>query len=109
MSSLFPGQFAPIPNSFQAISLTNSVAVALTLPTAPASQWSGGGVPKYALIQVVGANVNWRDDGTPTASVGGGMVVLGGADADGFAGDLVNAKFISTSGSGSTLLVSYYY
>jgi hypothetical protein len=109
MSTEFPGQFSPIPGSFQELALSNSVAVALTLPTAPKSQFSGGGVPKYALVQVNGPNVNWRDDGVPTAGVGGGMVLLGGANPVGFAGNLATAQFISTSGTGSTLLVSYYY
>jgi len=101
---LFPGQYQPYPSSFQAISLTNSAATGLTLPTGT------NGTPKYALIQALTNSVNWRDDGVnPTASVGGGMVLNAGTEPEGFNGDLSAIKFISTASGGSTLLVSYYY
>ena len=103
MSILLPGQFSPMPGSFRALTLTNSAAQALTL-TAGAN-----GLPKAALVQAVGQSVNWRDDGVaPTADVGGGMVLTAGADPSAFVGNLSTAKFISTSVSNSTLLVSYY-
>lgn len=103
-SPLFPGQFSPMVGSFQSIALTNTAAVKLTLPTGT------NGFPKYALVQALTNAVNWRDDGTaPTASVGGGMVLPISEDPSGFAGDLSAIQFISTSASGSTLLVSYYY
>ena len=76
----------------------------LTLPTGV------NGVPKYALVQALTNSVNWRDDGVaPTASVGGGMVLVAGIEPEGFNGDLSAIKFISTNAAGSTLLVSYYY
>lgn len=103
-ASTFPGQFSPIPNSFQAIALTNAAAVGLTLPT------GSNGVPKYALIQVLTNSVNWRDDGVlPTAATTGGMVVPAAQTPEGFIGNISTAKFISTNAGGSTLLVSYYY
>jgi|SRR5580658_537509 hypothetical protein len=101
--SNFPGQFFPVPNSFQAIAVTNGAAVSLTLTKAT------DGMPKYALIQVLGANVNWRDDGVaPTAALGGGMGLPASSSPEGFAGNLSTAQFISTSASGSTLMISYY-
>ena len=102
-TSLFPGQFQPIPSSFQSIAVTNSATVSLTLPT-------GYGVPKYVLIQALTNSINWRDDGgAPTAASGGGMVLISGAAPVGYVGDLANLKFISTAAGGSTLLASYYY
>ena len=104
MTSAFPGQFAPVPSSFQSLAITNAAVTSLTLPTGV------GGVPKYALFQVIGPNVNWRDDGVnPTNAVGGGMQLQGGAAPLGFLGNLATAKFISTQAAGSTLLVAYYY
>jgi hypothetical protein len=101
--SNFPGQFFPVPNSFQAIAVTNSAPVTLTLTQA------SDGYPKYALIQVIGANVNWRDDGVaPTAAVGGGMGLPASSSPEGFIGNLATAQFISIASGGSTLLVSYY-
>ena len=101
---LFPGQFSPVPSSFQSISVTNSATSSLTVPTGP------NGVAKYALIQAVGNTVNWRDDGgAPTASAGGGVAMTALAVPQGFNGDLSALKFISTAAGGSTLVVSYYY
>jgi len=102
--SMFPGNFSPIPGSFQAITVNNTVPQALTVGAGV------GGNAKYAIMQVLGANVNWRDDGTdPTAAVGGGMFVNAGDDPVGFAGNLFTSLFISTAPGGSTILVSYYY
>lgn len=105
MSSMFPGQFKPVPSSFQSLALDNVTPQGLApLPTGP------NGYPKYALVQALGANVNWRDDGVaPTAADGGGMFVNSSDAPQGFAGNLFGAEFISTSASGSTLLISYYY
>lgn len=103
-SPLFSGQFSPMVGSFQSITLTNTSAVKLTLPTGT------NGLPKYALIQAVTNAVNWRDDGVaPTATLGSGMILPVSEDPLGFAGDLATLQFISSSASGSTLLVSYYY
>lgn len=105
MFNVFPGQYSPVPSSFQAIAVANgSASPVLTLPTGP------NGVPKYALIQVKGADVNWRDDGVaPTAALGGGMVLAAEQNAIGFNGNLKTVQFISTTAAGSTVLISYYY
>jgi hypothetical protein len=103
MSNAFPGQWSPIAGSFQAIALTNSAPVLLAPPSGT------NGKAKYALIQVIGANVNWRDDDVaPTSGATGGMTLVGGANPVGFVGNLAAAQFISTSPSGSTLLVAWY-
>jgi hypothetical protein len=97
MSNLFPGQFSPL--GFQTLTLTNSAAQSLTVPSNA----------KYALIQAVTNPVNWRDDGTaPTASVGNGMVMPVSVEPMGFSGDLSAIKFTSTAAGGSTLLASFY-
>jgi hypothetical protein len=104
MTTAFPGQLSPIPTSFQAIALTSSAAQGLTLV-----KNAGGVYPRYALLQVMGVNVNWRDDGVaPTNTIGGGMVLLAGGPPIGFLGNLSTAMFISVAAGGSTLLVSYY-
>ena len=59
-----------------------------------------------ALIQVEGANVRWRDDGTsPTASVG--FLMYAGGAPQVFAGNLSAVSFIATTGS-PTINVLYY-
>lgn len=101
--SLFPGQFSPVPGGFQDLAV-GATAAPLTLPTGPK------GVPKYALMQVLGSNINWRDDGVaPVAGDGGGMFLAATAEPIGFSGNLSTAEFISSNSGGSTLLVSYYY
>lgn len=101
--SVFPGQFSPIPGSFEALPVGHSAAVGLTVPAGA----------KAAIVQVTTADVNWRDDGVdPTADANGGMVLHIEGVTNGvitvFTGNLHTIKFISTKTGGSTLLVSYY-
>jgi hypothetical protein len=96
MSILWQGQFGT-PLGYQQYT-TLSSAIGLT------------SIPKgatYALIQVEGENVRWRDDGTaPTASLG--MILIAGNEPDAFIGSVFKAaKFIQVSSS-ATLNVSYY-
>ena len=104
MYSAFPGQFSPIPGSFQVISLDNSEATSLAVPSG-----EGVGLAKYALIQALTADVAWRDDGIdPTPDAEGGMSLLKDQPPIGFLGNLNTIKFISKDSGGSKLLVSYY-
>ena len=60
----------------------------------------------FAYVEVEGANVRWRDDGTnPTASVG--MPVYAGSAPTLFSGDLAALKFIQVVAT-ATLNVSFY-
>lgn len=104
--SMFAGQFSPIPASFQSIAVTNGAAVGFNMPIPSGPK----GYPKYVLVQVLGANVNWRDDGTvPANNAGGGMFINAGDDPVGFAGNIFTAQFISISGNGSIIMASFYY
>lgn len=86
--------FGSTPLGFQAITDLSS-AIGLT-PPAGAS---------FALLNVVGQNIRWRDDGDdPTDSVGMLLVV---GDEFTYQGDLSAIKFIEVA-SGAALNVSYY-
>jgi hypothetical protein len=69
---------------------------------------AGGGIPSgsaYAIIQAVGANVRWTDDGTvPTASFG--MQLQAGKELP-YDGDLTVLKFIEEAAS-AQINVSFY-
>lgn len=87
--------FGSTPRGFQQIT-DLSVAVGLTPPAGGAS---------VALLNVVGQNVRWRDDGVaPTAAVGMLLVV---GDEFTYQGDLTKLKLIEVV-SGAELNVSYY-
>lgn len=104
-TNLFSGVYAPVPNSFQEIAVTNAAVVTLTVPSSATL-----GKAKYVLLQAVTANINWRDDTVdPASTVGGGMVLISGDSPVGYAGNLANLRFISTASGGSTLLASFYY
>jgi hypothetical protein len=61
---------------------------------------------RFALIQAVGQNVRWRDDGTdPTSSVG--MILFAGQTLP-YYGDLKAIRLIETAAS-AELNVSVYY
>lgn len=84
----------------QILAATLAASTPLTLPTPLA-----GVIPGLAIIQVNGANVRWRDDGTaPTATVG--MTLTDGSELD-YVGDLTMIRFILVSGS-PIIDVSYY-
>ena len=68
-----------------------------------------GAIPNsatFAVVQVEGADVRWRDDGSaPTASVG--MILPGGSQWT-FSGDLTVVQFINTAAGTAKLNVSFY-
>lgn len=97
MSNLFPGQFQPL--GFQSISVTNAAVSQLTVPEGT----------KFALVQAVTQDLNWRDDGVdPTNAAGGGMVIHIADEPVSFVGNIASAKFISVNAAGSKLVASYY-
>jgi hypothetical protein len=67
------------------------------------------GIPggaNYALIQAVGGSVSWTDDGSePGGNLGLGMVIVGGAEPQGFAGQQLRSMKLVGSGMVS---VSFY-
>lgn len=76
--------------------LAITTATALTVPA----------TATFALIQVEGTNVRWRDDGTnPTASVG--FLMYAGSTPQIFSGDLAAVKFIQTAAT-ATINALYY-
>lgn len=90
------------PLGYQQLTMSNSTAAGLTLPTPPA-----GYTCNFAVIenQDTSIAVRWRDDGTdPTTTVG--MRILAGQQLQ-YTGDLAAIKFISESGS-PKLNVSVY-
>lgn len=100
MGQLFPYQFAPLkPKGFVSTSITTGAVIELTPPPAV----------KGALVQAIGGNINWTDDGTdPTNAVGGGMSLTAGAEPSWYgSADLAALKFIAV-GATTHLLVSYY-
>lgn len=58
-------------------------------------------------VTATGANVNWRDDGTPTAPVGSGGQQLAANSSMWYCGSLAALKFIQQSAS-ATVAVSFY-
>lgn len=86
----------------------SSSAVALTLPTA-----TGTVRPTHAIIQVTGANVRWRADGTaPTTSVGiqvasGSNIEFMDPSAD-YSGIIDNIQFIRDDSVDATLEVAFF-
>jgi len=61
---------------------------------------------RFALIQAVGQNVRWRDDGAaPTAAVG---MILHAGETFPYYGDIKAIRFIETAAS-AELNVSVYY
>ena len=85
----------PLAASFQ--SFTPSSSTALTIPTGATC----------AYITATGANVNWRDDGTPTATVGSGGQQLANGASLWSCGNLSTLKFIQQTAT-ATVSVSYY-
>lgn len=90
-----------------ALSVTTSPAVALTLPST-----AGQPVPSHAIIQVAANTIRYRTDGTaPTASIG--ISVPAGANIEfmdpcvSYEGLLRNFKAIGVSGT-ATLEVAFY-
>ena len=60
---------------------------------------------RWALIQAVGQNVRWRDDGTdPTASVG--MILYAGQTLP-YYGDIKKIRLIETAASAEVNVVVY--
>lgn len=86
-----------VPAGFEQI--TNVVAaVGLTVPTTKPDA-------RIAVIQAIGQNVRWRDDGTaPSATVG--MQLSAGNDIL-YTGDLSAIQFIEEAG-GAELNIMYY-
>lgn len=83
------------PNGFQQITDVSS-AVGLTVPVNT----------RYALIQVLTANVRWRDDGTsPTATVG--IQIVAGDPPFFYNGEPGDIEFIEEEAS-AEINVSYY-
>lgn len=91
---------APIASSF--CTLTPSASTALSgCTTGMAAN------PLCILATITGANVNWRDDGTPTGTVGtGGQQVVNGATLW-YCGTLTALRFIQQSAT-ATVGVSFY-
>lgn len=75
-----------------ALSATTATAVSLTIPSSSGTLvW-----PTHAIIQIVGASVRWRADGTaPTAS--SGILVPAGA----------NIEFMDLSGNFESLIKNF--
>jgi hypothetical protein len=101
--NVLPGQYKPVPGSFESIPVTDSAVVSLNPPA----------LAKVVLIQVLNDDVNWRDDGTdPTNAPGGGMILHVEGTTNGFltsfTGDLKQLRFISTVDTGSVILATYY-
>lgn len=83
--------------------ITNlSSAVGLTVPARDTLGRVGS--PTVAYIRCEGQAVRWRDDGTPTASVG---MPLNVGDVLEYDGDLKSIKFIQETAT-AKLNVSYY-
>lgn len=80
-----------------------SAAASLTVPST--TPLGASGKPRIALLQCESQSVRWRDDGTPTASVG--MILNVGDQPYPYDGDLTKIKFIETAAS-AKLNVSYY-
>lgn len=86
--------FGSTPKGFLAVPDLSS-AVGLTVPAGAS----------YAIFNVTGQNVRWRDDGTdPTATVG--MLLTVGQDYE-YQGNLGAIKFIEVAAS-AKLNVSFY-
>jgi hypothetical protein len=90
-----PGKTWPVAGGKQMLSPTVSTSVVLTPPSGAA----------WALIQPIGADVRWWDDGsTPTVSQGFLLVSAAYLECT---GDLKEFRAIAASGT-PTLNVSYY-
>lgn len=96
MANLFPGQFSPIPNSFEQLSTALSAPTPLTVPKGA----------RYALIQAHTHNVWWTDDGSIPSSTNG-FVLAPDVEPQGFVGDLSTLQFLEST-SGASLSVGYY-
>ncbi len=88
-----------------ALSVTTATAVGFTLPTKP--------YPTHAIINVVGASVRWRADGTaPTATVG--ILVAAGSNIEfmdaefNYQSIIERIKFIGISGT-ATLEAAFFF
>lgn len=90
-----PGKTWPVASGKEMLSPTISTTVTLTPPKGAS----------FALMQPLGADVRWWDDGsTPTVSQG--FVMVSGALYT-YAGDLKTFRAIAASGT-PTLSVNYY-
>jgi len=88
-----------------ALSVTDT-ATALTLP-------SGKVRPTHAIVQVTGADIRWRADGTaPTATAG--LQVLAGSNIEfmdpavDYTGMIANFQAIRTGGVSATIEVAFF-
>lgn len=101
----------PVTGSFSAAATAPYQATAVAssqmgLEVVTATSLTVPATATFALINVEGTNVRWRDDGTaPTASVG--FVMYAGAIPQMFSGDLAAVKFIQTAAT-ATINVAYY-
>lgn len=87
--------FGSTPKGFQAIT-DLSAAVGLTVPAGAS----------FAIFNVTGQNVRWRDDGTNPSATVGMLIAAGGQDYE-YQGNLSAIKFIEVT-SGAKLNISYY-
>ncbi len=100
MGQIFPYQFAPLrPLGFVSVAITSGAVIELAPPVGT----------KGALVQAIGGNINWTDDGTdPTNAVGGGMSLTAGAEPSWFGAAALSPMKLIAVGSATHLLVSYY-
>ena len=86
------------PLGYQQISAaTLATAQKLTIPTGAT----------FAIVQAVGGNLVWRDDGTAPTAAGVGMQLASGASLP-VGGDLATIQFILATGQTGVLNASYY-
>lgn len=74
---------------------------------------TGGAIPsnsRMAIIQAIGADVRWRDDGTvPTVDDPNGGMLLAAGDSFMYLGDLTTIEFIEAdAGVTADVSVSFY-
>jgi hypothetical protein len=88
-----------------ALSATTGAAVAFTMPTRP--------LPTHAIINVVGASVRWRADGTSPTATAGILVPANGniefMDAEfNYSNIIERIKFIGISGT-ATIEAAFFF
>lgn len=94
-TAVIQSEYGPIAGSYQQLSITDSTAVSLTVPTGA----------YIAHIQAYDGALRYRDDGTaPTASVGMSVASTGDIWYD---GDLDAIQLISESGTVETNVLYY--
>jgi hypothetical protein len=90
---------SPISASFCSL---NSLGSAVAISTCPVPS---GAICAY--ITATGANLNWRDDGVPTSTVGTGGQQLSAGSAMWYCGSLLNLQLVQQSANG-VASVSFY-